>query len=137
MRVMEKAALVPLGIITVLLLIPFAAKAQGDTRAQIRADLMQDPRTAQMSSDELDQLVEVLAGEVESSDEGALYMDAQSAPTFVYDAPPVAATSPWISLLSSPIVIALLAFLLGVLGLVIFALRHRKSPPPAADLQNS
>ena len=130
MSVMERtASLMPLGIIAALLLIPLAAGAQDDTRAQIRADLQQDPRTAQMSAEELDRLVEALAGEVESTEEGAVYLDAQSAPTFVYDAPPVTAASPWVSVLSSPIVIALLALLVGILGLVVFALRHRKAPP--------
>ncbi len=119
-----------------ILTVPFAVSAQEDTRAQIRADLMQDPRTAELSSAELEQLVDALAGQVESTPDGNMYLDAQSAPTFVYDDAPVATVSPYYAFLSTPIVIAILALIAGLLSLVIFMLRHKKGTP-ASDLQNS
>lgn len=119
-----------------IIVLPIAVSAQEDVRAQIRADLMQDPRTAELSPAEREQLIDAIAGQVESTPEGNMYLDAQSAPTFVYDDPPVATASPYLTALSTPIVIAILALIAGILSLVIFMLRHKKGTPES-DLQNS
>ncbi len=120
-----------------IIALPLAVSAQEDVRAKIRADLMQDPRTAELSAEEFDQLVNALAGEAEASPEGMMYLDAKTAPTFVYEEAPVATPSPYLNALTTPIVIALLALFAGVLSLVLFMIRHRKGVPAAdVDLQN-
>lgn len=121
-------------ILALFLFIPLSAGAQEDPRAQIRAQLMQDPQTANLPPAEFELLVEALAGEAESSPEGIMYMDAQTAPAFFYDDAPVAAPSPILAMLSTPIVIAVLALAAGILGFILFAIRHRHKVP---DLQNS
>jgi len=119
-----------------IIALPLAVSAQEDVRSQIRADLMQDPRTAELSASELEQLIDAIAGQVESTPEGTMYLDANTAPTFVYDDPPVATVSPYLNALTTPIVIAILALIAGLLSLVFFMLRHKKGTP-ASDLQNS
>lgn len=116
-----------------ILALPIAVSAQEDVRAQIRAELRQDPSTANLSAEELELLVSALAAEAESTPEGVMYLDAQTAPTFVYEEAPVATPSPILSLISTPIVIAVAALFAGMLLLVLFLLRHRHS---GADLQN-
>ena len=113
------------------------AQTSAETRAEIRASLMEDPRTAQMSSAELDALVDALVTETETSKEGAMYLDAQSDPTFTYDPPPVGTVSPFLSLLTAPIVIAVLALLVSLIAVIVFMFRHRRMAGNAADLQNS
>lgn len=118
-----------------LLLVPFLAAAQEDAlRAQIRADLMQDPNTAQLSNTERDALVEALAQEAESNGEAGNYLDAQTAPTFTYDAPP-APQSTLDAVLSAPIVIAFFAFLAALASIVLFMLRRKGNK--AVDLHSA
>ncbi|HWO07568.1 MAG TPA: hypothetical protein VNM40_03215, partial [Candidatus Paceibacterota bacterium] len=92
------------------------------------ADLVSDPRTAQLSEAELDALVEALATEAIETGEAATYLEVKSAPTFTYDPLP-AAESTIGSILSAPIVIALFALLAGIAGVILFVLRHRRSQP--------
>lgn len=122
--------------IALLLLAAPAFAAESDLRAQIRADLMQDPRTAEMSPEELDALVAALADEAEAAGTATIYLDAKSAPTFVYDPPP-RGESVIELLVSAPIVIALSALIAGILGLILL-IRHRRRPavPVAPDLLN-
>lgn len=126
-------------LIALLLLVPAFALAQSydALRAQIRADLMQDPRAAAMSPTEFDALVEALAGEAESNGTAETYLDAQSAPTYVYDAPPIENQSPFVAILTAPIVVAILAFLIALAGVLIFMLKHRRQALGGSDLQNS
>lgn len=114
-------------LIALALWVPLAAFAQEDTlRAQIRADLMQDPRTAELSEAELDALVAALANEAEATGEAETYLDVKAAPTFTYDLPPVSDETPLELIVSAPIVIAVCAFLAGVAGLVTFMIRQRR-----------
>ena len=56
------------GGLCALVLIPAFLLAQSDDlRAQIRADVMADPRSAQMSESEIDALVEAIAVEADNA----------------------------------------------------------------------
>ncbi len=113
-------------LVVLALWFPLAAFAQEDTlRAQIRADLMQDPRTAELSGVELDALVAALANEAEATGEAQTYLDVKAAPTFTYDPLPVSDETPLELIVSAPIVIAICAFLAGVAGLATFTIRQR------------
>ena len=115
--------------IVALLLSPFAVAAQSDElRAQIRADLMQDPRTAALPAPELDALVAALANEAETSGAAATYLDAKTAPTFTYDPPPVSDEHPLTLILSTPIMVAICALLAGIAGVVLIMFRRRHQP---------
>lgn len=125
----------------VLFLAPFVAFAQASLSEQIRADLLQDPRTAQLSEAELNALVAALADEAESTGEADTYLDAKTAPTFTYDPPPVGTETAFEAIVSAPIVIALSALLAGVAFLVLIMMRKRRGsavsasapiPPPAS-----
>lgn len=112
-----------------------AQSEQSDLGAAIRADLQQDPRAAEMSEAELDALVAALAAEAEASGAAETYLEAKSAPVFTYEAPPVSGENPYLLVLSSPIVIAILAFVAALLGVVLFMIRlrrTRRNAPPAA-----
>ncbi len=115
-------------VLLAALLVPAFALAQSDTslRAQIRADLMQDPRTAELSATELDALVAALANEAEATGEAETYLDVKAAPTFTYDPPPISDETPLELIVSAPIVIAVCAFLAGIAGLVTFMIRQRR-----------
>jgi hypothetical protein len=110
------------------LLVPALAFAQSETtlRQQIRADLMSDPRTAQMSLAELDALVEALATEATESGEAATYLDVKAAPTFTYDPPPTGAENAYVAVLTTPIFIAIFALLAGIFGVILFMLLRKK-----------
>lgn len=124
------------GLFLASLFLPTLLFAQNDDiRAQIRAELLADPRTAEMSPTELDALVNALAEETAVSEEGAVYLDAQSAPSYFYDPAPVGEVSPWLAILSAPISLAIFVFLLALAGVLVFMIRHRRNS--AADLQNS
>lgn len=111
------------------LLLPALAFAQSDAslREQIRADIMSDPRSSEMSSAELDALVEALATEAVESGEAANYLDAKTAPTFMYDPIPVSEENPYVHILKAPIVIAFFALLAGIFGIILFMLLRRRS----------
>ncbi len=121
-----------------LLFIPLLTFAQSDVdlRAQIRADLEKDPRTAQMSSAELDALVAALADEAEAQGTATMYLESKNRPTFEYDPAPVGDESQVGIIISSPIVIASSALIAAMVGLGLFMLiqRKRKNMP---DLQNN
>lgn len=127
---MKKAAII-------LMFLPVFAFAQSDAlRAQIRADLMQDPRTAEMSEAELNALIDALAEEASETGVAETYLDAQTAPTFTYDSVPLGETNPYVLILTAPIVIATFALLAGICGVILLLIRRgRRQPPP--DLQNS
>ena len=64
----------------VALSIPLIAFAQTNDalRAQIRADIQKDPRSAQMSSAEIDALVSALADQAEKEGTSESYMSSQN-----------------------------------------------------------
>lgn len=126
-------------VYTAILLVPVFAFAQAtneDLRAQIRADLEKDPRTAQMSSAELDALVAALADEAEAQGTATMYLESKNGPTFEYDPAPVGDESQVGIIISSPIVIASSALIAAMVGLGLFMLIQRKRKN-TSDLQNN
>jgi hypothetical protein len=122
-------------IVVSMLVLPLIAVAQSDDlRAQIRADLMEDPRTAEMSSAEFEALVDALAGEAEAQGTATPYLESKNAPTFTYDPAPVEEASQIEIILSSPIVIAIFALVAGLLGLILFMLIHRRKRMPESPV---
>jgi hypothetical protein len=110
----------------VLLLLPLLATAQSDDlRAQIRADLLADPRTAELPPAELEALVAALADEAEATGEAETYLDAKKAPTFTYELPPSDTTNPYVAILTAPIILAILALIAALLGVLFYMLRAR------------
>ena len=96
-------------LLTVLVL-PFVACAQtDDLRAQIRADILQDPRASQMSQVELENLIDALA--VQAIKDGTADQYLESHNTFDYSSlfPEPKAPNPLVSFLTSPLALALLA----------------------------
>ncbi len=70
-----------LAVITMLpFFVPFSSLAQEEDalRAAIRADIMADPRSVEMSPTELDALVEALAAQAEDQGVAGEYLEAQN-----------------------------------------------------------
>lgn len=130
-------ALQRIGLIFLLLLLPlFAIAQEGDAlRAAIRADIVSDPRSADISPTELDALVDALAARAEEQGSDEDYLAAQNsfedtpfeAP--VYEPP---TTTPYDALS-----IAIGAFFLVIIGVWIFLAIQRKkhrTAPSATDV---
>ncbi len=116
------------------LAIPAILFAQSDDlHARIRADVMSDPRSAQMTQVEIDALVTALANQAEKDGTADDYLASKN--TFDYStlftAPKDAS---FMSLVTSPMVIAL--FSLGVILLLValYIIRNRAAPMPPPDL---
>ena len=124
-------ALARLGLTFLLFLLPLFAFAQeGDSlRAAIRADMMADPRSAEMSPTELDALVEALAARAEEQGVAGEYLEAQNSFDAPFEAPVYEPPAVEYDALS----IAIGAFFLTLLGVWIFLAvqrkKHRKDPP--------
>jgi hypothetical protein len=124
-----------LGILVGALVFPVLLFAQEDAlRAQIRADIMQDPRSSQMSQAEQDALVEQLAAQAEADGTSSDYLESKNtfdtASLFTPPAEPSAVTR----VLLSPLGLAV-AFLALVLCAVVYYIIHRGRRPHAADLE--
>ncbi|MFZ2555317.1 MAG: hypothetical protein WAZ27_02515 [Minisyncoccia bacterium] len=110
-------------LIAAAFLLPFLVFAQSDDalRAKIRADIMSDPRSSEMSPAEIDAMVDALAGQAEEEGVAADYLDSQN--SFEPIAPPIyqepAAT--W-----DPLAIALLSLFVVLAGVATFLIWHRK-----------
>ena len=115
-------------VAAVLLFVPLILFAQSDDqlRAQIRADLMKDPRTAQMSSSEIDIMVNALAQQAQSEGTADTYLDGRKQPVYTFPPPQTGGGS------LASIGIALAALLLALLGIVVYVLRRKKSYIPEA-----
>lgn len=108
------------------LILPLFASAQEEDalRAAIRADIMADPRSAEMSPTELDALVDALAARAEEQGSAQDYLEAQNsfdevpfeAP--VYEAPPA---TPYDALS-----LAIGALFIVIIGVWIFLAVQRK-----------
>ncbi|OGG57644.1 hypothetical protein A2765_05895 [Candidatus Kaiserbacteria bacterium RIFCSPHIGHO2_01_FULL_56_24] len=101
-------------------------------REAIRADLMKDPRSAQMSSAEIDVMVNMLAAQAQEQGTAQDYLDSQN--SFKQQAPPVY-QEPAATL--NPLAIALLALVVVLAGVAIFLIWQRRlhrSLPPSAGM---
>lgn len=112
---------------------PFAAYAhepENALSAEIRADLMQDPRTATLSHEELDAMVATLAQEMEAQGAAAEYLESQHsfdpAPLF---SPPEAPPA-WVRMIFSPLGLAVALFF-ALLVAVAFLIMYRHNRRPA------
>lgn len=119
------------------LIVPLLAFAQSDTetlRAQIRADLMQDPRSSEMTSMEFDAMVEEIATEAEESGAAADYLESQS--TFDYSSlfTPPEEPSALLQALISPLSLAVILLLIVLFAVTYYIIRRGKTPEaPESD----
>lgn len=109
-------------------LMAFAQSGSDGLRAQIRADLMQDPRASELSEAEIETMVDALATQAEEEGTAAEYLESQD--SFDYSAlfPPPKEPSLVARTLASPMALAL-ALLLALLGAVGFYISRRKGTP--------
>lgn len=123
-------------LIALVALLPTLTLAQSDTlRAQIEADLAQDPRTAQMSSEELSALVDALVSQAEEEGTAATYLESKASFDYASLFPPLENPTPQ-EVISAPIVIALLSLLGALLAVLLYMIHQRKQRLKEADLQN-
>lgn len=123
------------GSALLLVLVPAILFAQEDElRAQIRADIEQDPRSAEMSETEKDQLVEALAQEAEETGVADEYIESHSTfdPSKLF-APPEE-PSMVARIIFSPVSLAVLLLLLA-LGAVIYYIFHRGKAQVMSDVE--
>ncbi len=80
-RLLHTASLV---VAAALSVVPLYASAQVDEalKAQIRADLLQDTRSSELASEELEGLVSVLAQEVVQQGNAELYLEDRAQPDY-------------------------------------------------------
>ncbi len=120
-------------VLATFLILPILAFAQSDTtlRDAIRADLMKDPRSAQMSSAEIEVMVNMLASQAQEQGTAQDYLDGQN--SFEQPAPPVY-VEPAATL--SPLALALIALVVVLAAVALFLAWHRNMrrhlPPSAA-----
>ncbi len=122
-----------IGFTFLISLFPLFAFAQGEDALQsaIRADIMSDPRSADMSPTELDALVDALASQAEEQGVAAEYLEAQNS----FEETPFEAPvyEPLVTTPYDPLSLAIGAFFLVLLGVWIFLAvqrkKHRKDPP--------
>jgi hypothetical protein len=112
-------------MVCVAVLFPIASvRSQEDMlRSHIRADLMQDSRTAELSTAEIDALVEALAREAEAGGIAADYLDS-AAETFDYTSLFSTQDSSAFSWISLPLMIALPLLLLLLFFMVKYGARR-------------
>jgi hypothetical protein len=121
-------------VLLALLVLPCIAVAQrDDLRAQIRADLTDDPRTAQMSPAELDALVEALAVRADADGTSGEYLESKNTfdPSSLFTPP--AEPSRAALVLFSPLMLAII-FLGIVLAAVFYFIIRRGRSSPASDI---
>src|SRR3989344_3194487 len=119
-------------LLVAMLLMPLLAFAQEEDilRSTIRADIMSDPRSAEMSPTEIDALVNALAMQAQEQGIAQDYLDAQS--SFEPVEAPIYEESA--SMMLTPLDIALLALIIilaGVVILVVLQRNARRSMPPS------
>lgn len=118
-----------------LLLVPAILFAQeDDLRAQIRADIMQDPRSQEMTQEEQDMLVEALAQEAEETGAADDYIEARSSfdPSSLFETP--AESSKFMQVLLSPLMFATVLLII-VVGAVMYFILHRGKRKIVSDLE--
>ena len=123
-----------LALLVIAVLLPFLALAQEDTlHATIRADIVNDPRSSEMSSAEIDTLVNALAAQAQEQGIAQDYLDSQNSFNTSAEAPffeesPVSTT---------PLTIALITLFIVLTGVAIFLIWQRnirRSMPPSAGM---
>ena len=115
-------------------LMPFLAFAQEEDtlRSTIRADIMSDPRSSEMSPMEIDALVNALATQAEAQGVAQDYLESQNSFDYAVE-PPVYEESTSLN----PTAIAILALVIVVGGVALFLIWQRnvrRSMPPSAGM---
>lgn len=107
--------------------IPLLVFAQTDDslRTKIRADIMSDPRSSEMSPAEIDGMVEALAGQAEEEGVAADYMEASNSFDYAIE-PPIYQGEEAASSSYDPLMIALLSLFVVLAGVAGFLIWHRK-----------
>jgi len=121
-------------IFVIAALMPFLAFAQEEDtlRSTIRADIMSDPRSSEMSPTEIDALVNALAAQAQEQGTAQDYLDSQN--SFDQPAPPVY-VEPATGL--TPLALALIALVVVLAAVAIFLIwqrNARRSMPPSAGM---
>lgn len=115
----------------ITLLLPLVLFAQDDTlRTTIRADIMSDPRSSQMSPTEIDTLVEALAQQAEAQGVDDDYLEAQSSFDGAYEAPVYQEEAVPYNLLS----LALLSLFIVLAGVIVFLAWQRRKRSTSISL---
>ncbi|OHB19813.1 MAG: hypothetical protein A2854_04165 [Parcubacteria group bacterium RIFCSPHIGHO2_01_FULL_56_18] len=115
-------------IFVIAALLPLFAFAQqnDELRAAIRADLQNDPRSANLSQAEIDAMVEALATQAEEQGSAQDYIDSENS-TFGETAIPVYKEETTLNTLAISIAILLLV-LAGVTVFLVWHRAHRSGP---------
>ena len=123
------------GALSALILAPVVLLAQtDDLRTQIRADVMADPRSSQMSESEIDALVEAIAVEAETAGISEEYLEAKNSFNYETLFEPPQESSQFMQILVSPISLAVLLLML-VLGAVVYYIVRKGKAVTAPDLE--
>ena len=117
----------------IALALPLAALAQEDAlHSTIRAGIMSDPRSAQLSQAEINTMVNALADQAQTQGTAQDYLNGQNsfepAQSPVYEPP---------SMTLTPLDIALLTLIIVLAGVAVFLVWHRKARramPPSAGM---
>lgn len=114
-----------------LLLVPLLAFAQTQSaalREQIRADLKNDPRAAQLSQVELETMIEAIATKAEEDGVAEAYLESHD--TFDYSSlfPEPKKPSALATFLASPLSLALFALLVVLVAVAYYIVRRRGTP---------
>lgn len=123
-------------LIASILVLPALVFAQSDAetlRAQIRADLVQDPRSSEMTQVEFDAMVEEIATEAENSGVAADYLESES--TFDYSSlfTPPEEPSALLQALVSPLSLAVILLLIVLFAVTYYIIR-RPEPVGTPDV---
>ncbi len=118
------------------LLFPLAlfAEVSEELRAQIRANLLEDPRTAELSSVELDAMVTALAEELESQGTTAEYLESQNSFDVASLFSPLEPPSVFMQMVFSPLGLAVALLVALLAAITIFIIRRRGRPIPSDAL---
>lgn len=120
------------GGLLALILAPVIILAQStDLRAEIRADIEQDPRAREMTEAEIDALVEAIAQEAEQTGVAGDYLEAKN--SFQYETlfEPPQEPSKIMQFLFSPIMLAILLLVLILGGVLYYIVRRGRASVPA------
>lgn len=116
-------------------LFAYAQDSEDALRAAIRADIMADPRSAEMSPTELDALIDALAARAEEQGSAAEYLEGQNSfEEAPFEAPVYEASAP---VPYDALSLAIGVFSLVILGVWVFLAIERKKRRDTVPVEGS
>ena len=115
-------------------LMAFAQTAGEELRAQIRADLMQDPRASALSETEIGGMVNALATQAEEEGTADAYLEAQDSFDYSSAFPPPEEPSFFARTLASPMALALALLLALLVAVGVYISRRKATPTEISDI---